>query len=99
MLSIGIKYCGGCNARYDRVKKVQELKNLFPNLFFTPAVSEESYDLVIVVCGCPAACADHVHIQAVYKKIIIDREQDYDQLHRFLDTLSLPAVEENAPCP
>lgn len=30
-MKIGIKYCGGCNPRYDRSHEVDKLKKRFPN--------------------------------------------------------------------
>ena len=54
---IGIRYCGGCNPRYDRVAAVQKLRTLFPDVEFTTAQSGEKYEGVVVVCGCYSACA------------------------------------------
>ena len=34
-MKIGIKYCGGCNSRYDRTKEVEKLKKQFPQHEFT----------------------------------------------------------------
>ncbi|WMJ82792.1 hypothetical protein ACS3UN_01880 [Oscillospiraceae bacterium LTW-04] len=54
----GIVYCGGCNPRYDRVEFVNSLKRDFAKVDFTYASMEECYDLLIVVCGCSAACVN-----------------------------------------
>lgn len=54
-VQIGIKYCGGCNPRYDRVREVASLIRQFPSFTF-------QYDTAvycpiwIVVCGCQSAC-------------------------------------------
>lgn len=52
---IGIRYCGGCNPRYDRVAAVEQLQVLFPDAQLCPAVRGQC--AVLVVCGCPARCA------------------------------------------
>ena len=35
---IGVRYCGGCNPRYDRVALVKRIGGLFPEAEFPPAV-------------------------------------------------------------
>lgn len=55
---VGVRYCGGCNPRYDRVALVGRLKGFFPDEEFVPARAGEPYPAVLVVCGCPSRCAD-----------------------------------------
>ncbi|MBW4827416.1 MAG: hypothetical protein KZY61_07465 [Clostridiaceae bacterium] len=54
---IGIKYCGGCNSRYDRVKLVNDIKNCFKDYEFNYANGNESFDLILVINGCHISCA------------------------------------------
>lgn len=60
-MRLRIKYCGGCNAAYDRVKFVKDLvKELETNM---PGEWEISFDSKsapqgVLVCGCSALCAD-----------------------------------------
>ena len=55
--SCAVKYCGGCNPRYDRERAVQEIEaRIGEKLAY--ARSDESYDVLYVVCGCPSRCAD-----------------------------------------
>lgn len=55
---IGVRYCGGCNSRYDRVALVQRLKSFFPDESFVPAQEGVPYSAVLVVCGCSTRCAN-----------------------------------------
>lgn len=55
---IGVRYCGGCNPRYDRVALVRRLESFFPEQEFVPAEPGGSYPAVLVVSGCTARCAD-----------------------------------------
>ena len=57
-MKIGIKYCGGCNPRYDRIGEVNKLKAEFREMEFVTASDYPDCDVVIVVCGCSAACAE-----------------------------------------
>ncbi len=53
---VGLRYCGGCNPRYDRVAAVERLRAQLPDLKLCPAAPGQ--EAVLVVCGCPARCAD-----------------------------------------
>lgn len=55
---VGVRYCGGCNSRYDRVAVVERLKRFFPGADFVPARDGTAYPAVLVVCGCASRCAD-----------------------------------------
>lgn len=62
-VEIGVRYCGGCNPRYDRVALVECLVRLLPEHHFTAARQEESYSAVLVVCGCTSRCASVTGLQ------------------------------------
>ncbi len=53
-----MRYCGGCNSRYDRVALVKRLEGLLPELSFAPARSGVPYAAVVVACGCASRCAN-----------------------------------------
>lgn len=57
-LQIGVRYCGGCNPRYDRVALVRRLESFFPEAEVVAAEPGRSYPAVLVACGCTARCAD-----------------------------------------
>lgn len=57
-LTVAVRYCGGCNPRYDRVAFVKELAEACPFAAFVPAGAEPDADLALVVCGCSARCAE-----------------------------------------
>lgn len=56
---IRIKYCGGCNPRYDRVALVEEMRTrLGGAVKWVSADDVDPCDQVVVVNGCETACAD-----------------------------------------
>lgn len=57
-MRIGVKYCGGCNPRYDRVALVERIRRERQEDTFEGAIPEVCYDQLLVVCGCSAQCAD-----------------------------------------
>lgn len=62
-MRIGIKYCGGCNARYQREEEVKKLKRELQRCSFTYDVTQIC-NIWIVVHGCPCACADKKMLKA-----------------------------------
>jgi hypothetical protein len=55
---IGLKYCGGCSQRYDRVKQVRRIKEeLGGTIEFVPP-HEPGTDFILAVMGCDTACAN-----------------------------------------
>ena len=78
-MTITIKYCGGCNPRYDRTRITRRLTEEFPDArIMRPG--EGGSDYIAVICGCPAACADHAALSGKYGKVIITQESDYEKL-------------------
>ncbi len=56
--SIGLKYCGGCNPRYDRVETVRRIRDeLGGTIRFVPP-DDPGVDSILAVMGCETACAD-----------------------------------------
>ena len=55
---VAIRYCGGCNSRYDRVALVKRLSSFFPEVEFVNALPGVPYPAALVVCGCPSRCAN-----------------------------------------
>jgi hypothetical protein len=72
MRLIGVKYCGGCNPVIDRKKLVREIEQLLPrDLSLTADRSSGPWDIGILVCGCPTACADKPEIRNAAQRWIV----------------------------
>ena len=54
---VGVRYCGGCNPRFDRPALLRALAARLPGAEFVPAQSHTPYRAAVILCGCPAACA------------------------------------------
>ena len=78
-----VKYCGGCNPRFDRVALVAKLKEEFPQLEWTGAEESGAW-LVLVVNGCGRRCASHDNLQGSKGKIVISEMEDYVALREKL---------------
>ncbi len=56
-IKVGLKYCGGCRAGYDRVAMVDSIRErLAQEVEFVAADSEDA-QMVLIVTGCSTACA------------------------------------------
>ena len=71
-MTVGIKYCGGCNPRYDRVAFAAALAAACPEVSWVPAWPGESYDRLAVLCGCSARCADYGAVTARCGTLVVD---------------------------
>lgn len=57
MKKIGVKFCGGCNPKYDRDSIFLKVKEAYGE--DVHIVEEgETYDALLSICGCENACAD-----------------------------------------
>ena len=59
----GIKYCGGCNPRYNRTQFYEKLKKECPEIEFDYVKPGIMYDHLVVINGCLSRCADISEIQ------------------------------------
>ena len=59
MLKVGIRYCGGCNSRYDRGAFVKRITEKHPDFEFEIAKEGYLYDCLLVVGGCSSCCASY----------------------------------------
>lgn len=59
-MKIGVKYCGGCNPRFDRAKLLDRIKARYAGgeVAFSYAKPGEQYDVLLVINGCERSCAD-----------------------------------------
>lgn len=80
---IGIKYCGGCNPVYDRVKRMKALMEQNPGHEYTydPA---RVCDLWMVVCGCSRRCADTSGLKAKQRTVLLWDEESFRRLEEEL---------------
>lgn len=79
-MKIGIKFCGGCNPRYDRGAYARSLVTTLQKGGDTVEIvkTQQYYDLVYVICGCGVACADVKAIKAGQLIYMTDRSMTKD---------------------
>ena len=77
-MRVGLRYCGGCNPRFDRVAAVGRLAAACPQAALEPAEPGRMYDLLLIVGGCSACCADQTGLVG-RARVEIRQERDFDQ--------------------
>lgn len=77
-LTVGVRYCGGCNPRFDRVEAVRRLAAACPRAELEGAEPGRQYDLLLIVGGCSACCADRTGL-AGRAVVEVRQEQDFDR--------------------
>ena len=77
-MTVGVRYCGGCNPRFDRVAAVGRLAAACPRAALEGAEPGRIYDLLLIVGGCPACCAGREGLEG-RARVEIRREEDFDQ--------------------
>ncbi len=80
---VRVKYCGGCNPRFDRKAVVEKLRASHPEIEFVET-GEGPFDWVFVIAGCPASCALHEDLDGEYGKLVVSSEEDCDRLDEAL---------------
>lgn len=79
-VTAGIKYCGGCNPRFERGAFAARLKEEFAGrIRFEDVQPERFYDILLVISGCTSNCADFSNLK--YKKglIFVTGENSFEQ--------------------
>lgn len=60
-MKCGVRFCGGCNPRYDRGKALKEIKEKLKNsnINFEITQENEHYDDLLIIGGCTNCCAGY----------------------------------------
>ena len=58
-MKCGVKFCGGCNPRYDRGAAFREIKDELTDIDFVHAEEDDPVDNLLVIGGCTACCASY----------------------------------------
>jgi len=82
---VGVKFCGGCNPRYDRGKAFEAIKKqLDGTAEFVIAEEGKEYDYILVIGGCTNCCASHSQYKTINEII---KMWDEDHIERTINKI------------
>ncbi len=83
-MKVGIKFCGGCNPRYDRRKELTKLQQGMTGVEW---VTDNSVicDYWLVACGCVRECVDISRLIASKEVLVLTNTMDYRNAKEILD--------------
>lgn len=71
MKRVGLKYCGGCNPSYDRVKYVRRIQKAAGTRIEWVHVEEAvGFDVVVIVTGCDRACVEGIEYEKAGLRVV-----------------------------
>jgi len=81
LLKVGVKYCGGCNPRYERKQFLNRLqKELEKECTFEIAQENTLYDAILVLGGCNSCCADYSKLLYRNEALCVRGSSDYERI-------------------
>lgn len=81
----GVKFCGGCNPRFERGKALDDLKEYFKDrITFEYAKEGTVYDVLLVIAGCTNCCASYCEYETRQGNIKL---WDGDHIERIIEEL------------
>ena len=92
-MNIYLKFCGGCNPRYDRMEFASRVEEAFPEHSFQRNYQEP--DISLVICGCGAACADKTDAAAPYGICTVWSCDSFEQACAFINEAASDAGERD----
>ncbi|MBS4536742.1 hypothetical protein GOQ29_14050 [Clostridium sp. D2Q-14] len=86
-MNICVKYCGGCNVRYDRKSVIERLKEDYLDINIITRINNEMCHFVVILSGCMSSCIKHEELKGINGKMVIKDIEDYQKLKSKLDKM------------
>ena len=83
-MKCGVRFCGGCNPRYDRRQALNQIDSQVKDLDFINAAEGVPHDLLLVIGGCSNCCASYEQFET---KDGILKMWDKTHIERILDDI------------
>lgn len=76
-MKVGVKFCGGCNPRYDRGGLLRKIKEDFTEVEWITGKKEEICDYWLLICGCQRGCVDAKEFTATKEILKLESPMDF----------------------
>ena len=87
-MNIGIKYCGGCNPKYNRSAFIAGLAAEYKDKIKIEPIKEDViYDMVIIMNGCSSVCVNISEMKHKDKILSAASEEDFTRIYEEIDKM------------
>ena len=85
-MKYGVKFCGGCNPRYQRKEALTEIEKALKEIVeFENVNDEDSYEGLLVIGGCSNCCPIYKHYKTKRKPILLsDKNQVQNIINKIM---------------
>lgn len=70
MKRVAVKYCGGCNPSYDRVRYVERVRGAAGDQIEWVSLEADRIEVVLVVGGCDRQCVEGVEYEKAGLRVV-----------------------------
>lgn len=81
-MKIGVKFCGGCNPRYDRGSTFRKLKEEITDVKWITGEEGIICDYWLLICGCQRGCIDPKNFVAKKETLKLESPMDFERIKR-----------------
>ena len=78
-MKAGIKFCGGCNPRYDRGSQTTGLRERLKEVQWVSGDDSQVCDFWLIICGCSRACVSTESLSAKQQILVIKSRMDFSR--------------------
>ena len=76
-MKIGVKFCGGCNPRYDRGACLRKMREQLNDVIWVTGKQDEICDYWLLICGCQRGCIRSEDFTASKKILKLESPMDF----------------------
>ncbi len=58
MITVAVKFCGGCNPAYERLEYLEKIKSAAGDRIRWVLIGDGGFEAILVISGCLTACPE-----------------------------------------
>lgn len=82
---VSLRFCGGCNPRFDRVKLYEDIMAEFSSIYdFELYKEDQKYDIVILINGCSSECLNKLDYNT---NLVVIHDRNYNDFKSIIQSV------------
>lgn len=94
-MKAGIKFCGGCNPRYDRGSQTTGLRERLKEVQWVSGDDSQVCDFWLIICGCSRACVSTESLSAKQQIMVIKSRMDFSRAEEIIRKAAADEKKQN----